>query len=212
VRIRTRPIRIDELKRMVAACPPTLIGLRDRCVLLLGFGAALTRTEIVTLRVEDLERTSHGLIVRVGAHAIGIPTPSDPVLCPQAAIDAWLEASGIVSGEIIRALGAGGKVRGPKLPERDAGKLVARTIRRAAQRAGMDPRLLCSHSLRAGLVSLANDENILAMQRHGRWRRRANVRRYLGGRHGNDEGQGDQKTEKSQGEGREHEEKEDAAR
>lgn len=172
---------------MVGECPPTLLGLRDRCVLLLGFGAALTRTEIVTLRVEDLERTPHGLVVRVGGHAIGIPTPSDPSLCPQAAIDAWLAASGITSGVVIRSLGAGGKVREPKRPERDAGKLVARTIRRAAQRAGIDPDLLCSHSLRAGLVSLANDGNISAMQRHGRWRRRANVRRYLGGRDDNDD-------------------------
>ena len=45
--------------------PDTLIGKRDRALLLLGFAAALRRSELVGLVVADLERTESGLIVHI---------------------------------------------------------------------------------------------------------------------------------------------------
>ncbi len=46
----------DVLQVMLAACPPpgTALGARDRAMLLLGFGAALRRSELVALQLRDV--------------------------------------------------------------------------------------------------------------------------------------------------------------
>ncbi|MFC7544682.1 hypothetical protein ACFQU2_42165 [Siccirubricoccus deserti] len=50
-----------ELKKLVAACPGDLAGLRDRALLLLGFAGALRRSELVGLDREHLRFTETGL-------------------------------------------------------------------------------------------------------------------------------------------------------
>jgi hypothetical protein len=50
-----------ELKKLVAACPGDLAGLRDRALLLLGFAGALRRAELVGLDREHLRFTETGL-------------------------------------------------------------------------------------------------------------------------------------------------------
>lgn len=60
-----RPVLIGDLKAMVKALPDTAAGLRDRALLLVGFAAALRRSELVGLDVEDLEENGDGLVVRI---------------------------------------------------------------------------------------------------------------------------------------------------
>jgi site-specific recombinase XerD len=50
---------------MVAMAPDKLAGLRDRALLLIGFGGALRRSELVALDVADIEETETGLLVRI---------------------------------------------------------------------------------------------------------------------------------------------------
>jgi integrase len=50
-----------ELRKLVAACPGDLAGLRDRALLLLGFAGALRRSELVGLDREHLRFTEAGL-------------------------------------------------------------------------------------------------------------------------------------------------------
>jgi site-specific recombinase XerD len=54
---------LGALERVVAEfVTSTLVGLRDRALLLLGFAAALRRSELVALEVEHLEfSTARGL-------------------------------------------------------------------------------------------------------------------------------------------------------
>src|SRR5579875_2109296 len=52
----------EDIRRMIQALPDSLIGHRDACLLLLGFAAALRRSELVGLNVEDVEQTADGLI------------------------------------------------------------------------------------------------------------------------------------------------------
>ena len=49
------PITPAMLARMVGAQPDTPLGLRNRAILLAGFGGALRRSEIVGLNIGDLE-------------------------------------------------------------------------------------------------------------------------------------------------------------
>ena len=70
-------------------------------MLLLGFGAALRRTELVGLRLGDVERVpDKGLLLTIGRsktdqHGKGQrvavwANPTEPGFCPAAALDAWL--------------------------------------------------------------------------------------------------------------------------
>jgi len=42
------------------ACPNTMLGIRDRALLALGFAGAFRRSELVALRVEDLTECPDG--------------------------------------------------------------------------------------------------------------------------------------------------------
>ena len=59
------PATADVLKQMLALCPDTLIGKRDRALLALGFAGAFRRSELVALQVEDLVETPDGLRVAI---------------------------------------------------------------------------------------------------------------------------------------------------
>jgi hypothetical protein len=48
-------LTIRDLRRIVEACPPTLEGIRDRTIIVIGFGIAARRSELATL----LAATSH---------------------------------------------------------------------------------------------------------------------------------------------------------
>jgi len=48
---------------MVAACPTTLIGLRDRELLAFSFAGAFRRSELLALEVSDLTEVPDGLRV-----------------------------------------------------------------------------------------------------------------------------------------------------
>ena len=86
---------------MLAARPgaETPIGARDRTMLLLGFGAALRRSELAGLRLGDViaGRRLRLLVWRSKTDQAGrgqdiavCANPADPAFCPAAALNAWL--------------------------------------------------------------------------------------------------------------------------
>jgi integrase len=154
------PVCAPELAALVAPLGTGLRDLRDRAILLVGWAGAYRRSELVSLDVEDIGRQATlGLVATLrrsktdqeGAGTKkGIPYAKDPNLCPVRALDAWLAASGIPSGPIFREIDRHGRLRARLTPGS-----VALIVKRAALRAGLDPRNLSGHSLRAGLVTTA---------------------------------------------------------
>jgi site-specific recombinase XerD len=61
-RIRKAPAVVGKMLGMVATAPDKLAGLRDRALLLIGFGGALRRSELVALDVADVAVTETGLL------------------------------------------------------------------------------------------------------------------------------------------------------
>jgi integrase len=59
------PATAERLIAMAGTNTTRLADLRDRALLLLGFGGALRRSEIVALNVEDIARTQEGLRVTI---------------------------------------------------------------------------------------------------------------------------------------------------
>jgi site-specific recombinase XerD len=138
--------------------PASIQGQRDRALLALGFAAALRRSELVALQVEDVTFNENGadLIVRrsktdqVGeGQTIAIPHGSR--LKPVAALRAWIEAASITEGPIFLRIRRGGKVEAEALTDQS----VALIVKRYATAAGLEVEDFAGHSLRAGFVTSA---------------------------------------------------------
>lgn len=166
----------EVLRRMLAARPPpdTPLGARDRAMLLLGFGAALRRSELVGLAIGDVEPVpGRGLMVLVrrsktDQHGAGQSVavwanPSEPDFCPASALTAWLafrrqapDWAGVASDlerPLFCSLTKAGRLTGRGLSD----KAVARLVKQAAADAGLDAARYSGHSLRAGLATAAGD-------------------------------------------------------
>jgi integrase len=62
---RKAPLTADCVRAMVAAAHDNLIGLRDRALLLIGFAAALRRSELIGFNVADLKHSKDGLRLHI---------------------------------------------------------------------------------------------------------------------------------------------------
>ena len=60
---RKAPATAQAIRAMLNDIPTDLRGLRDRALLLLGFAAALRRSELVALNVDDIEENAEGILV-----------------------------------------------------------------------------------------------------------------------------------------------------
>jgi integrase len=152
-----------QLRRMVGDLPATLRGIRDRALLLVGFAAGMRRSELVALDVNDLRFVDAGVEITIrrsktdqqgAGRVIAVHRGSFADTCPVRALRAWLEASGIRAGALWQGFAGKGSagLSGERLSDRD----VARTVKRAAELVGVDPRTVAGHSLRAGFVTAAD--------------------------------------------------------
>jgi len=140
--------------------PTSLIGVRDRALLLVGFAGAFRRSELVSLDVADVAFGADGLIVQLRrsktdqegeGRKVGLPFGSNPLTCPVRAVRAWLDVAVIVRGPIFRPVDRHGNVAGTQLTDQS----VALVVKRCAKAAGLDPRRYAGHSLRSGLATAA---------------------------------------------------------
>ncbi len=157
---RKRPLLADDLRQIVAEIPDTLLGKRDRALLLLGFAGAFRRSELVALNGEDLETTRDGWIVRIRksktdqqgeGRAVGIPRGAEASTCPVEALSIWRTVAPIESGSVFRRVNRHAQV----LPERLSAEGVALVVKRYVEQLGFDPSAFAGHSLRAGLATSA---------------------------------------------------------
>jgi site-specific recombinase XerD len=152
------PVTAVALAEMLNFVGADLGGLRDRALLLIGFAAALRRSELVALHVSDLEAHEDGLLLHIRSSKTDqegagetIAVPRGEQLRPVDALQAWLVAAAISEGPIFRAIEKGGRVNQKALSD----KSIAEIVKRYAAAAGLDPKLFSGHSLRAGFVTSA---------------------------------------------------------
>jgi integrase len=132
---------------------------RDRAILLLGFAAALRRSELATLNVEDLRFSKEGLRVLIRrsktdqngvGHEIAVPCVRNRSLCAVTTVRAWLDAAGMVDGPLFRTF----TLQGAPTDRPIQGQDVANLIKSLARRAHLEGDY-SGHSLRAGFVTSA---------------------------------------------------------
>jgi integrase len=158
--VRKRPLLVPDLKRILAELPDSLLGKRDRALLLLGFTGAFRRSELAALDFGDLEETADGLIVTIRrgktdqegqGRKVGIPQGASRATCPVRALEEWRTAAAIHSGPLFRVMNRHGQV----LENRLSAEGVAIVVKRSVERLGYDPATFAGHSLRAGLATSA---------------------------------------------------------
>ena len=182
---KVRAARTKVVTTIVASLDDRLADIRDRALLLFGLAAALRRSELVGLDVEDVSEDDHGLRLLLRrsktdqegeTKTIGVPYGSHPATCPVRAWRAWLAASGLDTGPAFRAVDRHGRMRSTRLSDR----AVADMVKRRAAAAGLDG-LFAGHSMRAGFATEAYAQGTpeLAIMRHGRWRSAAVMRGYV---------------------------------
>lgn len=163
------PISMDEIQRMLPV-DQTLTTLRDRALLMLGFSAALRRSELVGLDVDDLGFVSAGLTVRLRrsktdqfgkSRLIGVPHGSGEA-CTVAVVRAWLDRSEVQVGAVFRRM-----LTGRRLGARLSGQSVSHILKRHAASIGLPVERVSGHSLRAGFVTSAvrAGASLVAIQR-----------------------------------------------
>ena len=162
------PISMDEILQMLPA-DQTLTTLRDRALLMLGFSAALRRSELVGLDVEDLAFVPAGLTVRLRrsktdqfgkSRLIGVPNGSSEA-CTVVAVRAWLARAQVHEGAVFRRVLAG------QLGTRLSDQSVNLVLKAYAAGIGLPVERVSGHSLRAGFVTAAvrAGASLVAIQR-----------------------------------------------
>jgi integrase len=144
----TRPV----LVKLLAACGDDLRGKRNRALLLLAYDSMRRRSELVSLRVEDIDWLSDEgasiLLRRSKTDQAGSGCWIHLSDEAAAAIQDWLNAAAIADGFLLRGIDASGRVTKSLCDSR-----IGRIYKTLARLAGLDEGIVCSisgHSMRVG--------------------------------------------------------------
>ena len=143
---------------------------RDKAMLLVGFAAALRRSELAAVRVQDVTYTPDGLRLviprsksdQAGAgQIVGVAYGARPETCPVRALRSYVAAAGAalaaqnraspLAGPVFRKVDRWGRFGATAV----TGRAVAVVVKQYAGLAGLDPALYSGHSLRAGFATTA---------------------------------------------------------
>ncbi len=173
--VQAAPLMPPELFDVLAACPihkawktkgrppePDLGGLRDTALLLVGFVAALRRSELAALQVHDVAEHPNGAVLTLPrsktnqtgeqTELVVLPRAGNPTRCPVTTLQTWLEVAGVTDGPVFRPVSKGNRAQPRPLHPESINTL----IQNAVARAGLDPTPYSAHSLRAGFVTYAH--------------------------------------------------------
>jgi integrase len=182
----------DEAVRFAEAFPDdaargtALRARRDKALLLLGFAAALRRSELAAVQAEHLSFDPKGLRLLIprsksdqegAGQIVGVAYGSRPSTCPVRAVRSYLAAASRaladqgrpspLSGPVFRGVDRWGRLGRKAI----TGRTVANVVKAHAAAAGLDPALYAGHSLRAGFATSAaragkSDRAIKKQTRH----------------------------------------------
>lgn len=161
--------------------------IRDRALLLVGFATGVRRCEASALDLVDVSLLKKNrLIVRIRrsktdpdgrGREIGVFPGRREETCPARALTDWLKFRGQKAGALFTQFRGDGKLT----PARIAPSGVARIVKAAVERVGLDPKLYAGHSLRAGCATAGYEAGFgdsAIMKRTGH-RTEKVLRRYL---------------------------------
>ncbi|MEM0960934.1 MAG: site-specific integrase [Bacteroidota bacterium] len=184
-REKVAPALASDVVAMAAACdaaarlgegaeeaPPgtALRARRDKAMLLLGFAAALRRSELAAVETGNLSFSPDGLRLLIprsksdqegAGQVVGVAYGERAGTCPVRAVRSYLAAASReladqgrpspLSGPVFRSVDRWGRLGRRAI----TGRTVANVVKQYAEAAGLDPSLYAGHSLRAGFATTA---------------------------------------------------------
>lgn len=155
------PIYWEELEKMISLIDDTsLVGARDKAILLLGFLGAFRRSELAGLDVENLSFFPQGMIVTLfhsktdqekAGQSVGIPYIKEENMCAVRAIKHWMNISKITSGPLFRGMLKNQKVAARRIND----KTINLIVKKYVSAIGLPVDLYGAHSLRHGFATYA---------------------------------------------------------
>ncbi|MFF5210598.1 site-specific integrase [Streptosporangium sp. NPDC000396] len=185
------PITVEILRRLLEHTPDdTVVGIRDRAALVLGFALMGRRSELAALDCEHLTLLRQGLEVFIpmsktdqdaAGATVAVPYGSHLATCPVRSIQAWLAVlaeHGITTGALLRPIDRFGRIGGtPGWAGRGglrlSGVALNTIVKDAARRAGLpDAERYSAHGLRAGGATTLAEANVPTgkIAEQGRWK------------------------------------------
>jgi integrase len=183
--ISKNPILLEDLQSMLQKLGDGLQGVRDRALLLLGFSGAFRRSELVSLKIEDLKFIREGIEVLLRrsktdqsgkGQIVPIPYGSNPFTCPVRSVQSWIEASGISEGYLLRGINRHGHVSEKGM----CSASVALIVKRNSHLRGNES-MFAGHSLRAGFCTTAAMKGVPehSIMRQSRHKKSDTVKKYI---------------------------------
>ena len=174
------PINRDVLEKMLEQCGDDLRGTRNRMLLLLAYTTLRRRSELISLRIEDLnladdragsillrqsktDQTQSGVLLSLDMDVVE-------------AITEWLSESKLSSGYLLRG------IQGDSINDSlDPGQ-VARIFKSLAKQAQINPKRVSGHSTRIGAAQdlLNEGKTIGQIMAQVGWTKIDTVMRYVG--------------------------------
>ena len=185
-----KPLLINHLKSIINSINDLNANetkkLRDKAIILIGFGGGFRRTELTSIDYEDLEFVPEGVKITLkksktdqfGEGMIkGLPYFADEYYCPVINLRSWLEISNIKTGAIFRRFSKGSVLTEHRLTDQSVALLIKQYLRLT----GIEDKNFSGHSLRSGFATVAADSgaderSIMAMTGH---KTTQMVRRYI---------------------------------
>ena len=185
-----KPLLINHLRSIINVINEEKIEeikkLRDKSIILIGFGGGFRRTELISIDYDDLEFVNEGLKITLkrsktdqfGEGMIkGLPYFTNETYCPVLNLKKWLDISKIKSGPIFRRFSKGSSLTDKRLTDQS----VALLMKEYLNLAGIENRNFSGHSLRSGFATVAaesgaDERSIMAMTGH---KTTQMVRRYI---------------------------------
>ena len=185
-----KPILINHLKQIINVIDTQKIEkikkLRNRTLILVGFGGGFRRTELISINHEDLDFVEEGVKITLrrsktdqfGEGMIkGLPYFTNENYCPVTSLKNWLILSKIKSGPIFRRFAKGSTLTKHRLTDQS----VVLIIKDCLRLAGIENQNFSGHSLRSGFATVAaesgaDERSIMSMTGH---KTSQMVRRYI---------------------------------
>ena len=185
-----KPILISHLKQIINTIneqdAEEIVKLRNKTLILVGFGGGFRRTELISIDHEDLEFVDEGVKITLrrsktdqfGEGMIkGLPYFTNKTYCPVTNLKNWIKLSKIKTGPIFRRFAKGSVLTRHRLTD----QTVVLIIKDCLRLAGVENHNFSGHSLRSGFATVAaesgaDERSIMAMTGH---KTSQMVRRYI---------------------------------
>ncbi len=187
-KIKAKAVRLPALLQLVKYCDEhsSLLYIRSKALLLMGYFGAFRRSELVNLVWESIDFVPEGMTIQLPrsktdqsgeGFVCAIPFGPDHY-CPVRALLDWRDASGEYEGYLFRRITKQEKILQSPISSHHWNN----ELKRLAHQAKLpNADQITSHSLRRGSTTEAASRGapLITLKQHGRWRSGASVLEYI---------------------------------